>query len=443
MRIPRRHSFRLDVPADVLFRRLPRGARFRFSPAGEADVFGAEPEATLRTDDGLALDELRRRLPRVPPIRSPRFGGGAVAVLPYEAGLALEELPRRGPAGAWYGIYDTFATAGPDGTVEVVSWGLGRDGTFDEREALRRARDLEERLRDGEAESTWTPSDPARLLSGSLDEAAHGEGVRRILEHIRDGDIYQANLTARFDVRTDADPLALFERLRRDNPAPFAAYVETDDGVVISSSPERMLRARGRELETRPIKGTAARSPDPAEDARRARALADSAKDRAELVMITDLARNDLGKVCVPGSIRVPKLREVESFAHVHHLVSTVTGTLRPGADPLDALAAMFPFGSITGAPKRRAMQILSEREPVPRGVYTGAGWIGFDRDLDLSVAIRTGLLRDNVFSFGSGGGIVADSQPDAEWRELLVKARAFALALDVDLEPAATGRRS
>jgi para-aminobenzoate synthetase component 1 len=270
----------------------------------------------------------------------------------------------------------------------------------------------------------------------SLDRAAHRRAAERILDAIGRGDLYQANLTSRFEVATPQDAVGLFEGLLRANPAPYSLFLETDAGTVVSSSPERLLAVRGRRVQSRPIKGTAARDDDPALDAAKGDALLRSAKDCAELVMITDLLRNDLGKVCEPGSIRVPSLAALESFPHVHHLVSTVTGELARGLDVLDALEAVFPCGSIAGAPKRRAMQILRELEPAPRGVYTGtAGWLGFDRSADFAVAIRTGLLADGVFSFGSGGGIVADSDPDAEWRELLLKARAFALALGADLE--------
>jgi para-aminobenzoate synthetase component 1 len=227
-----------------------------------------------------------------------------------------------------------------------------------------------------------------------------------------------------------------------DNPAPFSLFLETPHGTVISSSPERLLAARDRRVESRPIKGTAARDPSPAVDRRLADGLLASEKNRAELLMITDLLRNDLGKVCEHGSVRVPQLVQLESFPHLHHLVSTVVGRLRAGLDVFDALEAVFPCGSITGAPKRRAMEILRDLEPVPRGVYTGTvGWVGFDRTADLAVAIRTGVLAEGVFSFGAGGGIVADSEAPLEWSELLLKARALALALGVDLESALCGR--
>lgn len=448
MSLPRRHRFRAGADANDLFRRLPSGARFRFSPPGGPDVFGADPVCTLTpwsTGDAspLLASALRDALPRVPPTTRgnvPAFPGGAVGIVPYEAGYALEALPvHPGPESApWFAVYDTFARYhAPTDRVEVVSWGLLDGGEFDEREALRRAGELEERLRVGSASTSRgvplacdAPPAPVDVRC-SLDAHHHALAVERIQEHIRRGDIYQANLTARFDVTTDLPALDLYERLLRENPAPFATYLETDRSVVVSCSPERFLAAQGRELLSEPIKGTAPRGADAAEDTLRARALLASGKDRAELLMITDLVRNDLGKVSAAGSVRVPHLRRVRSFPHLHHLVSTIRGTLRPGRDVLDGLVALFPCGSITGAPKRRAMEILRELEGVPRGVYTGAiGWIGFDRSADFGVAIRTGRLADGVFSFGAGGGIVIDSEPAAEWQELLLKSRALQLAL-------------
>jgi aminodeoxychorismate synthase component I len=326
--------------------------------------------------------------------------------------------------------------------VEVVSWGWTPDGHFDERLALQRAEALEERLRHAEPILDDPPSlvDEHPLggahpfvgeLRSSTTREQHSQKVRAILDAIGRGDIYQANLTVRFEADVEGDGVALFERLLRDNPAPHAAFVEADDATIISSSPERMLRAHGRALESRPIKGTARRSSDPTEDARLADALRASTKDRAELLMITDLVRNDLGKVCDYGTVVVPKIWELESFPHLHHLVSTVRGRLRADADVFDALGALFPFGSITGAPKRRAMEILRDLEDRRRDVYTGTvGWVGFDRSADFNVAIRTGHLSNGVFSFGAGGGIVADSNPDDEWAELLLKAKAIGLAL-------------
>ena len=451
-RIPRRHRFRTTEGAEVLFRRLPRDRRFRLAAGADgAQRFGASPVAVIDGDaePGIPKQALRRALPRVPDTRRSGFPGGALGYVAYERGYGLENLaPRAGARDSardvWFGVYDTFATFDPArGEVEITSWGW-RDGNgFDERTALRRAEALERRLRGGGDPHAGTAADeeapppgakngresvPARA---SLDALRHADAVAQVLEAIRRGDIYQANLTARFDAPTSVVPLTLFERLLRDNPAPFATFLETDHGTVISCSPERMLAASGRDIETRPIKGTSARADDPVRDAALAAELLASPKNRAELLMITDLLRNDFGKVCAPGTVHVPRLVGLESFPHLHHLASTIVGRLRPGLDALDALEAVFPCGSVTGAPKRRAMEILRDLEPAPRGVYTGTvGWVGFDRSADFAVAIRTGVLADGVFSFGSGGGIVIDSDAASEWDELLLKARAFALAL-------------
>ncbi|MFV1960068.1 MAG: anthranilate synthase component I family protein, partial [Planctomycetota bacterium] len=231
-------------------------------------------------------------------------------------------------------------------------------------------------------------------------------------------------------------PFDLYRRLRAKNPAPFAAYLAFEDLVLASASPERYLRVRGRQVETRPIKGTRPRGHTPEEDAAQARALRASEKDRAENVMIVDLLRNDLSRVCRPHSIQVPDLCVLETFATVHHLVSTVCGTLREGVSSVDLLRAAFPGGSITGAPKLRAMEILSELEPVRRGPYCGAiGYLGFDGAVDTSIAIRTFAVRPSAdgaatASFHAGGGVVADSDPAAEYEESLDKARALACAL-------------
>jgi aminodeoxychorismate synthase component I len=391
----------------------------------------------------LRAEQLRDLLPRVPDVGGDLlFPGGAVGFVAYERGDLVEDLPPRPTfpePNLWFGVYDTFALWRPEHEeVEVVSWGLTPEGSFDERAALGRARDLEARLRTAAPSEETAPRAPVRPRSVrmSLGPAGHEGRVREILEAIARGDIYQGNLTVRFDVEAAGDPLELFERLLRDNPAPYATFLEADDAVVVSCSPERLLAARGRTLESRPIKGTARRDPDPARDHALARELLASKKDRAELLMITDLVRNDLGKVCDYGTVRVPHLAELETYPHVHHLVSTIRGQLQPGRDVFDALEALFPGGSITGAPKRRAMEILRELEPCARGVYTGTvGWIGFDRSADLNIAIRSGMMRNGTFSFGAGGGIVADSDPTAEWEELILKAKAFSIALGVEKE--------
>jgi aminodeoxychorismate synthase component I len=257
-----------------------------------------------------------------------------------------------------------------------------------------------------------------------------------VLEYIAAGDIYQVNLSQRFSAPYGGEAMALYERLRRQSPAPFAAYLDLGEAVVLSASPERFLRVAGRELETRPIKGTRPRGGTPEEDRRLAAELLASPKDRAELVMIVDLERNDLGRVSEYGSVHVPELVRLEAHPTVFHLVATVRGRLRPELSAVDALRACFPGGSITGAPKIRAMQIIEELEPTHRGFYTGAiGYLGWDGCADLNIAIRTIVLIDRHAHFQVGGGIVADSDPCAEYEETLHKGRALMRALGVSQE--------
>jgi para-aminobenzoate synthetase component 1 len=265
----------------------------------------------------------------------------------------------------------------------------------------------------------------------NFDFAGYSAAIARIKAYIASGDVYQVNLTQRFAAPLPCPPYALYQRLRERSPAPFAAYLSFGPVQVVSSSPERFLTVRGRQVETRPIKGTRPRSADPAADARLAAELLASEKDRAELLMIVDLERNDLGRVCTYGSVQVEKLWQLESHPTVHHLVATVSGTLRPEVDVIDCVAACFPGGSITGAPKIRAMQIIDELEPHRRHVYTGAiGYLGFDGNADLNIAIRTLTCVGGQAYYHVGGGIVWDSNPSAEYQETLDKGRAMHEAL-------------
>jgi anthranilate/para-aminobenzoate synthase component I len=252
--------------------------------------------------------------------------------------------------------------------------------------------------------------------------------VRRAQEYIGSGDIYQVNLSHRFSGPWSGalgQALGLYARLRECSPAPYAALLCAEGRVIVSSSPELFLQMDGREVITRPIKGTRARAGDADADAQAARDLGSSAKERAELVMITDLERNDLGQVCEYGSIRVRELLKLERFAQVHHMVSTVAGRLRQGVGHLDALRACFPGGSVTGAPKKRAREIIAELEPAKRGLYTGAiGCIRYDGSSTFNIAIRTAILEpDGTAHFHAGAGIVADSSPRREWEETMWKA--------------------
>jgi len=287
----------------------------------------------------------------------------------------------------------------------------------------------------------WWPE--ARLQSGErppvlrwdeeMTRAGYEERVRRAQEYIGAGDIYQVNLShavsSPWPEGRSAYPL--YQCLRSASPAPFGAFLRLGNRQILSSSPEEFISIRGREIRTRPIKGTRPRHFDPVRDEGNAAELRASAKEQAELVMITDLERNDLGKVCEFGSVRVDELAALESYRQVFHLVSTVQGRLRPEVDAVEAVQACFPGGSITGAPKRRAMEIIAELEPGPRGPYTGViGWFGADGSARFSIAIRTAVVTGGRIEFRVGAGIVADSDPAAEYEETLDKAAGFRAAL-------------
>jgi para-aminobenzoate synthetase component 1 len=261
-------------------------------------------------------------------------------------------------------------------------------------------------------------------VSSNMDQMDYARAFNRVQDYIRAGDCYQVNLAQRFSAQAEGDPWAAYCALRDISPAPFAAYLNMPQVQVLSASPECFLRVHDGVVETRPIKGTRPRSTDAAQDQANAEELCASLKDRAENLMIVDLLRNDIGKSCATGSVKVEKLLELESFANVHHLVSTISGQLAPGHGAVDLLRGCFPGGSITGAPKLRAMEIIEELEPHRRGVYCGAiGYIGFDGNMDTSIAIRTAVYSHGELRFWAGGGIVADSEMDKEYRETLDKA--------------------
>jgi para-aminobenzoate synthetase component 1 len=257
----------------------------------------------------------------------------------------------------------------------------------------------------------------------TIDRDAYLRQITRIQDYIRAGDCYQVNFAQHFSACFDGDPWHAYRQLRRALPSPHSAFMAWEQQAVLSFSPESLLHVRGGSVETRPIKGTRPRGTTPVEDSALADALRDSAKDRAENLMIVDLLRNDLGKTCVPGSVAVPELYRLASFANVHHLVSTVTGTMAPGVSALDVLAGCFPGGSITGAPKRRAMEIIDELEAVRRAVYCGSiGYISANGRMDMNIAIRTLAAAGDRLHCWGGGGIVADSVPAEEYRETLAK---------------------
>ncbi|GLR68867.1 para-aminobenzoate synthase [Acidocella aquatica] len=372
-----------------------------------------------------SLSTLAAELARHQQIPGPLpFTGGAVGFFGYDLGLGLEPVASRhaNPLNLpdmVIGLYDTLI--GFDHTAQRC-WLIMRDRPGQDTAA--RANTLLARLT-----KTPTPAPLPKLhWQPDMDRAEYIALVEQILSYIRAGDIYQANFTLRHTALRPAglDPASLYLALRAASPAPFAAYLDCGEGLaLLSASPERFISlSSAGEIETRPIKGTRPRHADAGRDAALATELGESPKDRAENLMIVDLLRHDIGRVTQIGSVRVPEFLQVESFASVHHLVSAITGRLRPGLGALDLLRATLPGGSITGAPKIRAMQIIDELEPCRRGPYCGTiAWIGFDGAMDSSIIIRTLIVTPGHVLMQAGGGIVADSQPEAEYEEMRIKA--------------------
>jgi para-aminobenzoate synthetase component I len=416
------------------------------------------PESAWLTVPADALSAARKLLPPdpLPPISGvPPFQGGLAGFIGYDWGAVLERLPSPryddlAIPDVILGLYDwVIAWDHRLGTAWLVSTGLPESGTRRESRARERMDLVRARLggrtggptvgRTGGREEARSgpvaPSYPVTGINGAVDlglrstftHQGYLDAVDRVREYIVAGDIFQANLSQRFQSSLPEAPFDLYRRLRHRNPAPFAAYLDFGELAVLSASPERFLRLDQdrRLVETRPIKGTRPRGLGPMHDAALGRALAESEKDRAENVMIVDLLRNDLSRVCRPGTVRVPEIFALEHHPTVHHLVSTVVGELDAGSDATDLIRAAFPGGSITGAPKVRAMEIIAELEPTRRGVYCGAiGYISTSGSMDTSIVIRTYLALRGQLYFQAGGGIVADSDPELEYRETLDKAR-------------------
>ena len=396
------------------------------------------------------LDALMSRFELLDEIDWPFPLGGVFGYWGYDLKNFTEpKLPRRAVndlelPDCHVGFYDSLVAFDHHlGKVSVISTGLAGDGSRSDAKAKERMEFWREKLSvvqtvrnematAGEG-NAW--GDP--FPHSNISRAEYVAAVERAQQYIRAGDIYQVNLSHRLTVRSALSGWELFGRLAAASPAPFAAFLECDAGgqqnrfEIASSSPEQFLHLSGPRIVTRPIKGTRPRHGDPTRDAQLAYELQTSPKELAELVMITDLLRNDLGKVCEFGSVQVADLARLEKFAQVQHLVSTVEGRLRDDVTHFAALASCFPGGSITGAPKFRAMEIIDELEPLARGPYTGAlGYLGFNRESQLSIAIRTALCHAGQVYFNVGAGIVADSVPEAEYEETLAKARGFLAAL-------------
>jgi para-aminobenzoate synthetase component 1 len=367
---------------------------------GRTQQIEADPFAVLK--DLLKKFRTKAAKPGAP------FISGAVGYFGYDMKDLLEKLPDRtkndiGIPDCMLGFYDKIAVVGGvTRDFEAFTSTCSRGGV-----------------------------NASGAITSNFTRGSYISAVKKAKRYIRKGDIYQVNLSQRFESRLDSDPYELYLRLRDVSPAPFSSYLNFKDCAIISSSPERFLMKKGPYIETRPIKGTRPRSKDPLMDEFNKSELVKSYKDRAEHIMIVDLERNDLGRICEYGSVKPTEFIALEKYANVFHLVSTVSGRLRNGMEAVDCLTATFPGGSITGAPKIRSMEIIEELEPVKRGVYTGAiGYISFGGDMDLSIAIRTIVAKGNSLYFHAGGGIVADSDPEAEYVETIDKARGMLEAI-------------
>ena len=426
---------------------------------GRWSFFGAEPfESYAGGDYALAVERLRQlsahtRDDEPSPTLVP-FTGGAVGYWAYDFGRRLERWPSGavddlGLPDVLIGLYDVVGAFDHQSrSAWLFSSGFPHEGARRDAHAEARLDHFETLFAERGAITRVTPVHPGLHAVSTFTRDGYLAAIARVQDHVARGDIYQANLSQRWTLPLGGeqgavsafplDPaamngvaLALHAQLAERSPAPFAAVIGAPGHTIVSASPERFLELRGGRVETRPIKGTRPRGASAAEDARLKAELIASDKDRAENVMIVDVLRNDLGRVCAAGSVRTVRLFELEAFPQVFHLTSTIEGTLEAGRDAIDLLHACFPGGSITGAPKLRAIEILDALEPVRRHIYTGAiGYVDWRGGADWNIAIRTALITPHALHFAAGGGITADSDPDAEYEETLHKASGLRRAL-------------
>jgi len=411
---------------------------------GKSEIFKSDPFE--------ALNDIFKRYDVVNENKDIPFVSGGVGYFAYDLKNFIEDLPEKaaddlGLPDCIFGFYDVVIIY--DNLNEkayVASSGFPyTDPVKNRQRAISRLNEFKDNAYLGSAKGNaylenrdnYDTNTPLRqpALESNFSKTSYMKAVERAKFYIKKGDIYQVNLSQRFQAKLDVDPLDLYERLRVLSPAPFSSYLKFKDVTILSSSPERFLLKRGDYIETRPIKGTRPRGEDISYDLLMERELLESQKDRAEHVMIVDLERNDLGKICKYGSIAPKEFIILEKYSNVFHLVSTVAGRLKKNIGPIDCLLATFPGGSITGAPKVRAMEIIEALEPVKRSIYTGAiGYISFDGNMDTSIVIRTFVIKEQNVYFQVGGGIVADSVPEKEYEETLHKAKGLMRSLGVGI---------
>ncbi len=468
---PGKNSFLLESA-----RFHPKTGRYSFIGFDPFMVFKSKGECieVIRKDgikrfDGNPILELRRIFNGLRSIKldgMPNFTGGAVGYFGYDIRHFFEKLPRR--AKDDLKLHDinllfvdtVIAFDHLRGSIKVISNAQSlkdtdksypkkdrpspfhiREGSYDE--AVDKIERLISRLNRNANDKTGSViASPPMLhrrawqsnltnIKSNFTEEEFRKIVKKAKEYIASGDIFQANLSQRFAITCDIDPLILYKALRGINPSPFAAYLDLGDLQVVSSSPERLLELEGRNVQTRPIAGTRPRGKTPEEDRRLSHELILNEKERAEHIMLVDLERNDLGRVCEYGTVLVDELMVIEEYSHVFHIVSNVKGMISEGMDRFDLLRAAFPGGTITGCPKVRCMEIIDELEPVTRNIYTGSiGYLGFNGDMDLNIVIRTLILTKGIGYLQVGAGIVADSDPAREYCETLYKAEAIFKAL-------------
>lgn len=367
---------------------------------------------------------------------------GAIGYFSYEFGCELQRMESRHEKEleipeCLLTFYDAFLVEDHrKGTLTIAANGH----TADARAFVQELKELARAAGPGNTEQEATvpgnavpETKTAPLVMANFDGEDYKTAVDHMIQYIVDGDIYVVNMTQQLKVKSLLEPYEMFRRLRESNPSPFGAYLDYGDFQIVCASPERFLKMTDGDVRTRPIKGTRKRGSTPEEDAALKKELEESEKDQSELLMIVDLERNDLNRVCVPGSVKVTELFKVETYATVFHLVANVSGHLLPGANATDLLLAAFPGGSITGAPKLRAMELIDQEEHSRRNLYTGSiGYLSLNGDCDLNIVIRTAVHKDGVYHIGVGGGITCESDLDFEYEETWQKARALLAALEV-----------
>ncbi|MDP9380839.1 MAG: aminodeoxychorismate synthase component I [Chloroflexota bacterium] len=409
----------------------------------EIEITSTRGRRTLTGNPWNVLQDLLQRYGQEPIPGLPPFQGGVAGYFGYDLGRHLERVPATAVddlrlPDICVGFYDWVLSYDHElGRGWLVTTALAEGGL--EKAVMRREqvlRLLNQRPREASGRGVRPETTAQTIMRSNIGRDAYMGAVRSAREYIGAGEIYQANLSHRLEGIWQGDPWSLYKRLREVSAVPYGAYLSFGGLRVLSASPERFLRLDGRRVDTRPIKGTRPRGRTAEEDRNLSGRLRASEKDRAENLMIVDLLRNDLGRVCEVGSVHVPRLFGIDGYSHVWQMASTAVGDLRPGLDAVDLLRASFPGGSVTGCPKIRSMEVIEELEPVRRGPYCGSiGYIGFSGSMDTSIVIRTLVLTGDRVYLQVGGAVVADSDPEGEYEETLAKARPGLVALDAELQ--------